>query len=166
MSPSLLRPSQVVSMVIEGEEVHASRICSSSSTLKAGLEGRLIDLWWQAMAFAGALLSVLWLKRWEAELANAGLNVSGLQLGPIYTEEACEWLHVDGGQIEFFISFSRCCLLCFETWQQHVDSVMWLICSSCFLILAAILPMWSHCHVPATGGKNKLVSSLTCWIMI
>jgi len=62
MSPSL-RPSQVVSMVIEGEEVHASRICSSSSTLKAGLEGRLIDLWWQATAFAGALLSVLWLKR-------------------------------------------------------------------------------------------------------
>lgn len=63
MSPSLLRPSLVVSMVNEGDEVHASRICSSSSTLEAGLEGRLIDLWWQAMAVAGALFSVLWLKR-------------------------------------------------------------------------------------------------------
>ncbi|WVZ91738.1 hypothetical protein U9M48_037869 [Paspalum notatum var. saurae] len=59
MSPSLLRPSQLASMVIEGEEVHASRTWSSSSTLKAGLEGRLIDLWWQAMTLAGALSSLL-----------------------------------------------------------------------------------------------------------
>jgi len=62
MSPSLLRPLEIVSMVIEGEEVHASRICSSSSTLEAGLEGRLIDLWWQAMAVAG-LFYVCWLWR-------------------------------------------------------------------------------------------------------
>jgi hypothetical protein len=55
MSPSFLRPSQVVSMVVEDEEVHASRICSSSSTLEAGLEGRLIDLWWYAITFDGGL---------------------------------------------------------------------------------------------------------------
>jgi hypothetical protein len=42
-------------MVVEDEEVHASRICSSSSTLEAGLEGRLIDLWWYAITFDGGL---------------------------------------------------------------------------------------------------------------
>ncbi|WVZ65912.1 hypothetical protein U9M48_015202 [Paspalum notatum var. saurae] len=49
MPSILLRASLVVSIVIEDEEEHASRICSSSSTLEAGLEGRLIDLWcyWQ-----------------------------------------------------------------------------------------------------------------------
>lgn len=44
--------------------------------------------------------------------------------GLFILKKRVRWLHVDGGQIEFFISFSRFCLLCFETWQQHMESVM------------------------------------------
>jgi hypothetical protein len=32
MSPSLTKPSEIVSMVKEGEEMHASRVLNSSST--------------------------------------------------------------------------------------------------------------------------------------
>ena len=40
---------------MDGDETHASRLCSSSSTLERGLEGKLIDLWWKAMPVAKGL---------------------------------------------------------------------------------------------------------------
>uniref|UniRef100_A0A0A8Y1P2 Uncharacterized protein n=1 Tax=Arundo donax TaxID=35708 RepID=A0A0A8Y1P2_ARUDO len=52
MLPSLARPSTMVSMVAEGEEMVAFRLCSCSSTLASlerGLDGTLADLRWQAM---------------------------------------------------------------------------------------------------------------------
>ncbi|BAT06612.1 Os08g0553250, partial [Oryza sativa Japonica Group] len=55
ISPSLLKPSEIISMVLEGDETHASMLCNSSSTLERGLEGKLIDLWWKAMSVARTL---------------------------------------------------------------------------------------------------------------
>lgn len=50
-------------MVMEGEEMLASRLYSSSSTLDRGLEGKLIDLRWQAISVAETRFSVLMLRR-------------------------------------------------------------------------------------------------------
>ncbi|BAT06610.1 Os08g0553150, partial [Oryza sativa Japonica Group] len=62
VSPSLLKPSEIILVVLEGDETYASMLCNSSSTLERGLEGKLIDLWWKAMSVARTLNSLCWIQ--------------------------------------------------------------------------------------------------------
>uniref|UniRef100_A0A0E0QM64 Uncharacterized protein n=1 Tax=Oryza rufipogon TaxID=4529 RepID=A0A0E0QM64_ORYRU len=108
MSPSRLKPSETTSMVVEGDEMHASMLCNSSSTLERGLEGKLIDLWWKAIMLRRVTL--LWtnlLNRSTAPASRSPMqhsnacNCSSLQITEFFFWNALEMRDNFGNTICF-----------------------------------------------------------------
>jgi hypothetical protein len=148
MSPCLLKLSHIVMIHVEGEEMIASRMhssCCTTASLEWSLDGKLIDLRWEAISIYS-----LWLELFRYWNEVEEMRSESFCLMSQVSAETYLWRERVWGSIFWrvdkenpAISSSRCCLSRLEIWQQHKESVSIITRVFINFLVRQLLSQWS-----------------------